>query len=564
MRVERGERGDDKARPPLSRQIMALLVKVDVIIAVHNAESTIEETVRSALYQIIPDHLVRQKFSCKHHSHEHGVDYNMKDIQFDVLICCYNDSSTDQSLKILHKLENELASCTGIQDSSISKNVIPTQLVIGSSRESDASRGAGYARNEAVKLRTRFDQSTTRKQMPFQHFLCILDSDDLMHSTRIAEQTFAMLSLGYSSTGQHLCKNTLMGCQFDRIPKDSTWHYQNWANALADERLYLEKFRECTLIQPTWFLSKDWFDSVGGYLEAPDTCSESRGTKRKLGSESGSTTTKHYQLIHPSELSAPKDSKEKSSLRLAEDSRFFYTHLFAGGRLYLHRSNRPLVSYRHRHGMSQSSSTPRKLLLKLRAKAWEDSVYYGKCNNDTHDTNATIWEKRGFAIWGAGRDGKEFFKSLSSKVASSVVCFVDVDQKKIEKIKFYDNPELGRKIPILHFSSLRKISAGSDIPQESEAFGRIDKRKENAMSHIQHHQQQQIAAGENSVKGVLEYAKEGMRVHDEEQSKLPVSSEDMALLPVVVCVAMYRSNGALESNVASIGRIEGDNLWHIC
>ena len=34
-------------------------------------------------------------------------------------------------------------------------------------------------------------------------------------------------------------------------------------------------------------------------------------------------------------------------------------------------------------------------------------------------------------------------------------------------------------------------------------------------------------------------------------------------LPVVVCVAMYRTNGALESNVASIGRVEGKDLWHI-
>jgi len=33
-------------------------------------------------------------------------------------------------------------------------------------------------------------------------------------------------------------------------------------------------------------------------------------------------------------------------------------------------------------------------------------------------------------------------------------------------------------------------------------------------------------------------------------------------LPVVVCVAMYRTGGKLEENVRSIGREEGVDLWH--
>jgi len=33
-------------------------------------------------------------------------------------------------------------------------------------------------------------------------------------------------------------------------------------------------------------------------------------------------------------------------------------------------------------------------------------------------------------------------------------------------------------------------------------------------------------------------------------------------LPVVVCVAMYRTNGALEANVKSVKRTEGHDLWH--
>jgi hypothetical protein len=199
--------------------------------------------------------------------------------------------------------------------------------------------------------------------------------------------------------------------------------------------------------------------------------------------------------------------------------------------------------------MSQSSSTPRKLLLKLRAKAWEDSVFYGKQNKADANNISTIWQT-GFAIWGAGRDGKDFLKAISPNVASSVVCFVDVDDKKINEIKFYDNPDLKKRIPILHFSVLRKDTNNKDASVESAVFGRIDKRKENAMSHLKNNGAVDIGCRESTQR--------------HQQSNLPLSEEEMRFLPVVVCVAMYRSNGALERNVASIGRIEGDNLWHIC
>jgi hypothetical protein len=530
---------------------MVLLIKVDVIIAVHNAESTVKETVRSAMHQIIPGHLLEKRFSCD------GVASNvdeselcMKDVQFDVLICCYNDASTDNSLDILHRIENEGSCNTASVAIKSTPEEIATKLIVGTSPDGTLSRGAGYARNQAAKLRATYEQNNSCEQQSSHHFLCILDSDDIMHPSRIAEQTFATLSLGYGSDGQHLCQTTLMGCQFDRIPHDSTWHYQNWANSLTDDRLYMERFRECTLIQPTWFLARQLFDSLGGYVEAPEVYKESRGTKRKA--DGGlDIPSKSYQLIHPTELLSSKESTEVSSLRLAEDLRFFYAHLAAGGSLHLLRTSRPLVSYRHRSGMSQSSSTPRKLLLKLRAKAWEDAVFYGKSNNTDTNNTSTIWQK-GFAIWGAGRDGKDFLKALSSDVASCVVCFVDVDKKKINHIKYYDNPDLRKRLPILHFSVLRKDTNKTDAMVDSEVFGRIDKRKENALSHLKNNADVELEE-KAQEKDTIQY-----------QGNLPLSEAEMTLLPVVVCVAMYRSNGALERNVASIGRIEGDNLWHIC
>ncbi|KAL7497208.1 hypothetical protein ACHAWT_007813 [Skeletonema menzelii] len=507
---------------------MGTIVKVDVIIAVHNAQETLEETVKSAMYQEIPSNLLT----------------SLSDVTFDVAVCCYNDASTDKSIEILYALKEEYANNANVSSQhDESKLLTNTTLLIGTAKEGSISRGAGHARNEAVKLRdinTADTNDNTDNDVKCFHFLCILDSDDIMHPTRIAEQTSAMMSLGYGEQGKHLSENALMGCQFDRIPNDSTWHYATWANSLSDERIVLEQFRECTLLQPTWFVSKSWFQSLGGWLEAPISSEE----MNKLKSIDSSN---HYRLVHSSELSNTIPDAMPTTLRLAEDTRLFYAHVRAGGTLHLHRTSAPLVSYRHRVGMSQSSGTPRKLLLQLRTKAWEDIVFFGKNRSD----NTTLWS-RGFAIWGAGRDGKDFLKALSPEVASCVVCFVDVDSNKIEKIQFYDNPTIGRKIPILHFSLLAKNPNECNV--ENVVFGRVSKEKKvgNAFHTI-------------VQKGTTPKCKEPERKKRKTQSIHDKAIDPNILrdLPVVVCVAMYRTNGALESNVASTGRIEGKDLWHI-
>lgn len=326
-------------------------------------------------------------------------------------------------------------------------------------------------------------------------------------------------------------------------------------------------------LQPTWFLSKVWFDHLGGYLEAPtsntaikpkraktETASKEEANDEGDSTDSDATNKQLYRLIHPSEINPTiahdanvhekrkMDTQETSTntLRLAEDTRFFYAHLHAGGRLHLHRTSSPLVSYRHRSGMSQSSNTPRKLLLKLRAKAWEDMLY--------HRNKGANWTK-GYAIWGAGRDGKDFLKALSPEVASKVVCFVDVDEKKIEKIKWYDNPALAvRRIPILHFSVLSK----SDMSSDQVTFGHIDKKcGKHDFDIISQHGVQLKEYTRNETQSLTKSTSNKM------DKKSSIDPEILHQLPVVVCVAMYRTNGALERNVASIGRVEGENLWHI-
>jgi glycosyltransferase involved in cell wall biosynthesis len=531
-------------------------IQVDIIIAVHNAEDTIEEAVRSAMEQVIPS---EWKWWEKGPDDVFDIYYDSV-IALEVNVCCYDDASTDGTLSVLRRLSEEYEKTSDWYTNnhrtlddvkhhrSRGGSTIKTRLLIGAADPGTSSRGAGYARNRAVELRRKTNESATRyiPRVDYQ-FLCILDADDIMHPTRIAEQSRAMHGI-FPDDKRDM---TLMGCQFDRLPVDSTQHYSTWANTITDARLYLERYRECTLIQPTWFMSRVLFERLGGYLEAPLPISledtYQRPEKRVKVITDAHETDDHYRLIHPSEIGNSFDINNSSSLRLAEDIRFFYAHLRAGGKLHLHRTKVPLVTYRHREGMSQSTNTSRKLLLHLRAKAWEDAVFHGE--------SSTLW-KNGFAVWGAGRDGKDFIKALSPEVVSKIVCLVDVDEKKIDLIKYYENPDLlgkGKRIPILHFSVLAK-----DEKVVVTKFGRIDK-KTNGEDNFAQQSNEDVDVDEPASK-----SGERKIIHDKrDKEHEPIDPKVLRQLPVVVCVAMYRTNGALESNVASIGRIEGNDLWHV-
>jgi hypothetical protein len=316
----------------------------------------------------------------------------------------------------------------------------------------------------------------------------------------------------------------ILGCTFDRDPYDSTWHYAEWANGLTDDRLMLERYREVTVLQPTWMMTKARFQSLGGYVQAPhhpnDTSNDISCLTTNDHFDSGDGT---LRMIHDT-YDTPQ------SLRLAEDLRFFHSHLYANGLLRLHRTKTPLVTYRHRAGMSQSSQTPRKLLLHLRVLAFEAAVLRGD------------WSGL-FVVWGAGRDGKDFVKALSKDMRRRVACFVDVDEKKIDS-GYYVNKELDIRIPIVHFSWLAKDRGKAD---RESSFGRVDKQRKVGRPDKRN---------ENDTKSPPPSKKRRLNAAvDLDLSVLPS-------LPIVVCVAMYRTNGALEANVASIGRTEGKDLWH--
>jgi hypothetical protein len=146
-------------------------------------------------------------------------------------------------------------------------------------------------------------------------------------------------------------------------------------------------------------------------------------------------------------------------------------------------------------------------------------------------------------VWGAGRDGKDFVKALTPEMRRKICCFVDVDLKKIDA-GYYANKDIGVKIPIVHYSHLIKDEALRTQIQESDQdphFGRIRK-------------------GAVPPKSSLPPPTKRRKVLPQQASNLDMTT--LPDLPVIVCVAMYRTGGALEANVASIGRTEGEDLWH--
>jgi hypothetical protein len=331
---------------------------------------------------------------------------------------------------------------------------------------------------------------------------------------------------------------SILGCHFDREPAEATWHYVQWANGLSDERLMLERYRECTVLQPTWMMSKRRFKLLGGYVEAPPPGDQDAFDMQGIELFSASGV---LRLVH-------KIFETPESMRYAEDLRLFHAHLLADGLLRLHRTDTPLVTYRHRSG-SQSCHTSRKLLLHLRVLAFEISVL----NKG--------WASERFVIWGAGRDGRSFVKALSPESRKRIACFVDVDYKKIET-GYYVNKDLDVRIPIVHFSLLAPDpNVRRDLQERSEdesdlRFGRINKSAGGILDNAK-------AEAEREVQGVF---KSPMHPSRRKKRKFCVAKdldvEALPSLPIVVCVAMYRTNGALEQNVASIGRREGTNLWH--
>jgi hypothetical protein len=186
---------------------------VSIVIPAHNAAGTLEECVGSALDQ----------------------DYDGP-----IEVCVYDDASSDETSTVLTKLVEARPPCSSLRSRTL---VIRNAADVGTSRP----HGPAFARNEAV--------SVSRGE-----YLCLLDSDDVALPCRVRLQL--ALALNQSDPSR-----VLVGGGFTRLPEGSTAAYTDWCNTVAAAELALQQWRECTVIQPTWFMARSLYDAVGGWDE---------------------------------------------------------------------------------------------------------------------------------------------------------------------------------------------------------------------------------------------------------------------------------------------------------
>jgi hypothetical protein len=337
--------------------------------------------------------------------------------------CVYDDASHDGSVAAVRAWARSHPS-------------VPVHMVTSAELLGAASRplGPAFARNRAAALAR-------------GAWLCWLDADDEALPRRVELQLAAALAAP---------PGALVGSGFVREPVDATPRYTAWANAMKPAELVAQSWRECTLLQPTWFMAAAAFRALGGYDEAPPALwgGASGGGEEALavpllelapapgaavagggggggGARApGGAAASPADGAHPPILGRPP---LKLQLQLAplfpspfepfgEDPLFLHRHLHAGGALV--RVEAPLVLYRYSPG-SLSWRVPRRVLLQLKAALFEERV---------------MRDRRGaWTIWGAGRDGKDFFKALSPAGRAAVAAWIDIDPGKVGQV--YPPPE---------------------------------------------------------------------------------------------------------------------------
>nr|XP_022317054.1 UDP-GlcNAc:betaGal beta-1,3-N-acetylglucosaminyltransferase-like protein 1 isoform X1 [Crassostrea virginica] len=192
--------------------------------------------------------------------------------------------------------------------------------------------------------------------------------------------------------------NSIVGSQFHRKPDGSTERFTKWANQLTPDQLYSQIYTSHgpTLIMPTWFCHRSVFSKVGGFSE---------GGKGE-----------------------------------PEDLIFFLQHLEMGGGLC--RVDSDLLMYRYHPGATTFS-------------IHEDTIWKIRME---HIQKQVIDQWETFTIWNAGKQGKKFYRFLTTTNQKKVSAFCDVDPKKIKcgAYVYHESKEkIKPMVPIVHFKSAK-------------------------------------------------------------------------------------------------------------
>lgn len=193
-------------------------------------------------------------------------------------------------------------------------------------------------------------------------------------------------------------QNSIIGSKFHREPEGSTERFTKWANTLSQDQLYSQIYTSHgpTLIMPTWFCHRSVYNKAGGFSE---------GGKG-----------------------------------VPEDLIFFLRHLELGGGLC--RVDADLLMYRYHPGAT-TFSIHEDTIWKIRMEYIQKQVL-------------DKWES--FTIWNAGKQGKKFYRNLSTANQKKVAAFCDVDPKKIKcgaYIYHESKEKIKPTVPIVHFKSAK-------------------------------------------------------------------------------------------------------------
>ncbi|XP_078138786.1 queuosine-tRNA galactosyltransferase isoform X3 [Centroberyx gerrardi] len=288
----------------------------------------------------------------------------------------YDDASTDDSRAVVERWRERLEA-RGIS-------------VVICGHNAAHPKGVGYAKNKAIS------QSCGQ-------YLCFQDADDVMLPQRVRLQ--------YEASVLH--PDSLIGCGVRRIPEGSTERYTRWINTITQDQLTTQVYTSHgpTVVMPTWFCSRSWFQRVG-----------------------------------------PFDEGGKG---VPEDLLFFYQSLRRGGGVA--RVDHCLLVYRY-HEKAATHSVLEETIWNLRVDFLQERVL-------------SQWES--FTIWNAGKQGRKLYRCLNPANQKKVKAFCDVDENKIQKgfytyeeskclvqcrlfIFHYRSPEEHEerpkpKIPVLHY-----------------------------------------------------------------------------------------------------------------